>query len=45
MGYKTGDFPVTDAHVEKIVTFPCDQHLEQKQLDYIIDTVAEYYGQ
>ena len=44
LGYKTGDFPVTDAHVEKIVTFPCDQHLEQKQLDYIINTVAEYYG-
>jgi dTDP-4-amino-4,6-dideoxygalactose transaminase len=44
LGYKTGDFPVTDAHVEKIITFPCDQHLEQKQLDYIIDTVAEYYG-
>ena len=43
LGYKTGDFPVTDAHVEKIITFPCDQHLEQKQLDYIIDTVAEYY--
>ena len=44
LGYKTGDFPVTDAHVEKIITFPCDQHLEQKQLDYIINTVAEYYG-
>ena len=43
LGYKTGDFPVTDAHVEKIITFPCDQHLEQKQLDYIIDTVAGYY--
>jgi dTDP-3-amino-2,3,6-trideoxy-4-keto-D-glucose/dTDP-3-amino-3,4,6-trideoxy-alpha-D-glucose/dTDP-2,6-dideoxy-D-kanosamine transaminase len=45
LGYKTGDFPVTDAHVEKIITFPCDQHLEQKQLDYIINTVAEYYEQ
>ena len=44
LGYKTGDFPVTDAHVEKIITFPCDQHLEQKQLDYIIATVTEYYG-
>jgi len=44
LGYKSGDFPVTDAHVEKIITFPCDQHLEQKQLDYIIATVAEYYG-
>ena len=45
LGHKNGDFPVTDAHTEKIITFPCDQHLEQKQLDYIIDTVSEYYEQ
>ena len=44
LGYKDGDFPVTDAHVEKIITFPCDQHLEQNQLDYIISTVSEFYG-
>jgi dTDP-3-amino-2,3,6-trideoxy-4-keto-D-glucose/dTDP-3-amino-3,4,6-trideoxy-alpha-D-glucose/dTDP-2,6-dideoxy-D-kanosamine transaminase len=43
LGYKDGDFPVTDAHVKKIITFPCDQHLDQSQLDYIIETVAEYY--
>jgi dTDP-3-amino-2,3,6-trideoxy-4-keto-D-glucose/dTDP-3-amino-3,4,6-trideoxy-alpha-D-glucose/dTDP-2,6-dideoxy-D-kanosamine transaminase len=43
LGYKDGDFPVTDAHVKKIITFPCDQHLDQNQLDYIIETVAEYY--
>ena len=30
--------------VGKIITFPCDQHLERDQLDYIISTVAEYYG-
>ena len=41
--YKDGDFPVTDEHVKKIITFPCDQHLEKKQLEYIIDTVANYY--
>jgi dTDP-4-amino-4,6-dideoxygalactose transaminase len=44
LGYKHGDFPITDEHVGKIITFPCDQHLEQDQLDYIISTVAEYYG-
>jgi len=44
LGYKDGDFPVTDEHVEKIITFPCDQHLEQGQLDYIISTVAKYYA-
>ena len=44
LGHKQGDFPVTDAHTEKIITFPCDQHLEQSQLDYIIETVARYYA-
>ena len=43
-GYKKGDFPIADIHTSKIITFPCDQHLEQSQLDYIIETVAEYYG-
>lgn len=43
LGYKDGDFPVTDAHVKKIITFPCDQHLDKNQLDYIISTVAEFY--
>jgi dTDP-4-amino-4,6-dideoxygalactose transaminase len=44
LGYKEGDFPVTDAHTTKIITFPCDQHLEQSQLDYIIETVTDYYA-
>lgn len=43
LGYKDGDFPVTDTHVNKIITFPCDQHLNQNELDYIIQTVTDYY--
>ena len=44
LGYKEGDFLVTDVHTTKIITFPCDQHLEQSQLDYIITTVTDYYA-
>ena len=33
-----GNFPVTDSHCKKIISFPCDQHLS-KQLDFIIKTV------
>ncbi len=43
LGHNEGDYPVTDAHTKKIITFPCDQHLEIEQLDYIIQTVKEYY--
>lgn len=44
LGHKEGDFPVADAHTEKIITFPCDQHLVLSQLDYMIDTVSEYFA-
>ncbi len=41
--HKKGDFPVTDSHTRKIITFPCDQHLNKKHLDYIIKTVKDFY--
>jgi len=43
LGHKQGDFPITDAHTKKIITFPCDQHLENSHLDYIIETVTKFY--
>ena len=42
-GYQLGDFPITDSHCKKIITFPCDQHLSKEQLDYIINTVKDFY--
>ena len=41
--HKRGDFPITDFHAKNIITFPCDQHLQKKQLKYIIKTVKEFY--
>tara|TARA_B100000686_G_C16744639_1_gene948694 strand:+ start:886 stop:1983 length:1098 start_codon:yes stop_codon:yes gene_type:complete len=43
-GYKKGDYPVTDRHAKNIITFPCDQHLSKEQLDYIINTVKNFYA-
>ncbi len=43
LGLTVGQFPVTDAHAEKIVSFPCDQHLSEEQLQYVVDTVSEFY--
>ena len=31
LGYKAGDFPVSDRHAETIISFPCDQHLDRSQ--------------
>lgn len=43
LNYKKGDFPITDGHTKKIITFPCDQHLSKKQLNYVVNTVKNFY--
>ena len=43
LGYRQGDFPVSDSHAQTIITFPCDQHLTEEQLDYVVRTVREFY--
>jgi len=40
---KKGDFPITDEHVKKIITFPCDQHLSLKQMKYVVKCVKDFY--
>jgi len=44
LNHSEGDFPITDAHAKKIITFPCDQHLSKEELDYIIETVKEFFN-
>ena len=44
LGYKKNDFPITDQHCKKIISFPCDQHLSKKQQQYVIKTVKEFYS-
>ena len=44
LNYREGDFPITDLHADKIITFPCDQHRTQEELDYIISVVMKFYS-
>ena len=41
--HKKGDFPISEEHAKKIISFPCDQHLSKKEMDYIIKMVKEFY--
>lgn len=43
LNHKKGDFPITDWHAKNIISFPCDQHLTKKEIDYVIKTVREFY--
>lgn len=44
LGYKPGDFPVTDRHAESVISFPVDQHLTKAEMDCVVDTVRAYYS-
>ncbi len=44
LGHRQGDFPVTDRHVETMISFPVDQHLSGEEMDYVIETVRDFYA-
>lgn len=43
MGYKKGDFPVSEADSEYIITLPAHQHLTDEEISYTIDQVRSFY--
>ena len=42
--YNLLKFPITDHHAQNIISFPCDQHLNNSQLEEITNSVKEFYG-
>ena len=44
LGYKEGDFPVTEAQCKSIITLPVHQHLEEEQIKYMIKKIHEFYS-
>ncbi|MEO1122846.1 MAG: DegT/DnrJ/EryC1/StrS family aminotransferase [Cyanobacteria bacterium J06639_16] len=44
LNHQEGNFPVSDRHAKTIISFPCDQHLSQAEMDYVIDTVSSFYN-
>jgi aminotransferase EvaB len=44
LNHKKGDFPVSDKHAKNIISFPCDQHLSQKEMRYVVECVKKFYS-
>jgi aminotransferase EvaB len=44
LGYKPGDFPVSERHCREGISFPVDQHLSRAEQDYLIETVRGFYA-
>lgn len=43
-GYKRGDFPVCEDQVRHYITLPVHQHLTNREVGFVIDSVAAFYG-
>jgi aminotransferase EvaB len=43
LGYKKGDFPVSERDSEQIITLPAHQHLTESEMDYVIEKVRGFY--
>lgn len=43
LGYKRGDFPVAEAQAKSLITLPVHQHLTLQELDYVAQTVHNFY--
>lgn len=42
LGYRKGDFPAAEADAKSIITLPAHQHLDDQQIDYIIESIQEF---
>lgn len=43
LGYKKGDFPKAERDISSIITLPCHPYLKDEELEYMIDTVSQFY--
>jgi len=43
LGYKVGDFPMSEAYGEEIMTLPVHQYLTDLQLNYVIEKINNFY--
>ena len=43
LGYRLGDFPVAESQAKNIISFPAHQHLTDEEVDYMLETVREFY--
>jgi UDP-2-acetamido-2-deoxy-ribo-hexuluronate aminotransferase len=43
LGYKKGDFPVTEMLCNEVISLPMCPELDQEQLDYITTGVLEFF--
>jgi glycosyltransferase involved in cell wall biosynthesis len=43
LGYRPGDFPVTDRHASTALTLPVHQYLSSEQLAFVVATIEDFF--
>jgi dTDP-3-amino-2,3,6-trideoxy-4-keto-D-glucose/dTDP-3-amino-3,4,6-trideoxy-alpha-D-glucose/dTDP-2,6-dideoxy-D-kanosamine transaminase len=43
LGYKEGDFPVSEDHARAVITLPAHQHITSEEIQYTIDNIRQFY--
>jgi dTDP-4-amino-4,6-dideoxygalactose transaminase len=41
LGYKAGDFPITEAAAPRVLSLPMYPELTEEQIDYVVEAVAD----
>lgn len=44
LGYKKGDFPVTERQAGRILSLPVNQFLKNDQIDFVVGAIQKFYG-
>jgi dTDP-4-amino-4,6-dideoxygalactose transaminase len=44
LGYKSGDFPVTERQAARILTLPVHQVLQPTEIEYVAETINEFFA-
>ena len=44
LGYKAGDFPVTERACQEVLSLPIHPELTDQQIEYVADTIRSFYG-
>ena len=44
LGYKRGDFPVTEKQSERILSLPVHQNLQYEDFDHVVKTIKAFYN-
>jgi aminotransferase EvaB len=42
-GYKKSDFPISENQAHKLVTLPIHQYINNEQIEYMYETINNYY--